>query len=478
MTFSMTSKPSPSSSSDVEEEEGGVPSASKRLRKNLEERPGSQSRESDSTGRAGGGVAAASLRVGGSNSSGGGGAGSSGNSGPVGVRGGSQGSKTNTGYQPSNRCLKEEWRVLNTSGLKHEAGGGKDGGRGGEEPSSSQGIEPAELASLQARLREREVELHYQRLENERFLRELQESVECPVCFSIPRAPPVPCCQNGHVICAKCKDKVEVCPTCRIPMVNCVSQVAATIIQKIQHPCDFKEAGCDARCDIGSIAVHEERCGFRLVRCPHWACDEQISLTGLTSHVISSECGDNYMAKPLPYQEEIEYTRALDDQDGNSFWRPSLLQSHNITFYLQIEKCGKNKQWYFYVQMEGSSSECERYETRISVCKFPASDRYSISYYGKVCPIDIKGAEELDQDGCGLNVRDAVMEKIFVVDTATNETSKEGEEMENGGGGTTTCGGRVQSGEKEEGEVGDHGEEGDGERFKFWVKVDIFRAAD
>jgi hypothetical protein len=38
---------------------------------------------------------------------------------------------------PFCRCLKEEWRVLNTSGLKHEAGG-KDGGRGGEEPSSSQ----------------------------------------------------------------------------------------------------------------------------------------------------------------------------------------------------------------------------------------------------------------------------------------------------------------------------------------------------
>jgi hypothetical protein len=32
------------------------------------------------------------------------------------------------------------------------------------------GIEPAELASLQARLREREVELHYQKLENERSL--------------------------------------------------------------------------------------------------------------------------------------------------------------------------------------------------------------------------------------------------------------------------------------------------------------------
>ena len=60
---------------------------------------------------------------------------------------------------------------------------------------------------------------------------------------------------------------------------------------------------------------------------------------------------------------------------------------------------------------------------------------------------------------------------------------QEGEEAEHGvGGGAARCGGggRSQSGEKEEGEVGDHGEEeeGDGERFKFWVKVDIFRAAD
>ena len=92
-----------------------------------------------------------------------------------------------------------------------------------DEPSSSQATEcttgldnvdhgdPAPLlASLQARLREREVELNQHRQEAESFLKELQESVECPVCFSIPRAPPVPCCQNGHVICSKCKDKVEV----------------------------------------------------------------------------------------------------------------------------------------------------------------------------------------------------------------------------------------------------------------------------
>ena len=102
------------------------------------------------------------------------------------------------------------------------------------------------------------------------------------------------------------------------------------------------------------------------------------------------------------------------------------------------------------------------------MCKFAASERHSIAYNGKVapilipacdrlqvCPIDIKGAEELDTAGCGLNVRDAVMEKIFVVDTAEEER------------------GRAKEGEKEEGEVGG---EGEGERFKFWVRVDLTKA--
>merc|ERR1719367_482152 len=163
-----------------------------------------------------------------------------------------------------------------------------------DEPSSSHCNDPAaapqlELSRLQAQLVEREQQLEQQRSEAETFLRELQESVMCPVCLSIPRQPPVPCCQNGHVICIKCKERVEVCPTCRVTMTNCVSQVAATIIQRIQHPCDWRDAGCPERCDINTIHGHEERCGFRQVRCPHWACDEQTALTDLTNHVISAE---------------------------------------------------------------------------------------------------------------------------------------------------------------------------------------------
>ena len=87
----------------------------------------------------------------------------------------------------------------------------------------------------------------------------------------------------------------------------------------------------------------------------------------------------------------------------------------------------------------------------------------------------LSGAEELDQGGCGLSVRDAVMERIFTVDTAIENpvtNVKEAGSSSARGGSAGHSG--AMGGEKEEGEVGDHGEEGEGERYKFWVKVDIF----
>ena len=80
----------------------------------------------------------------------------------------------------------------------------------------------------------------------------------------------------------------------------------------------------------------------------------------------------------------------------------------------------------------------------------------------------VAGADELDAAGCGLNVRDAVMEKIFVVDTSS------GEGEVGGRGGSSN----VASMEKEEGEVGEGGEEGEGDRYKFWVKVDLSKWTD
>ena len=60
------------------------------------------------------------------------------------------------------------------------------------------------------------------------------------------------------------------------------------------------------------------------------------------------------------------------------------------------------------------------------------------------------------------------MEKIFVVDSSNGEACIEGAARSGAGASSS-------SSEKEEGEVGEAGE---GERYKFWVKVDIVKVAD
>ena len=137
------------------------------------------------------------------------------------------------------------------------------------------------------------------------------------------------------------------------------------------------------------------------------------------------------------------YTQALNDEEGNGFWKPSLLQFDGITFYLQVEKCGRSKNWYFYIQMEGSQKDAEKYNTIIKVSKNLKSEKNSIVYNGTVSPIDIKGASEVEASGGGLNIRDAAMEKIFDVNVESDDENDNNDEEKDG--------------------------------FKFWVDVDIYK---
>lgn len=146
-----------------------------------------------------------------------------------------------------------------------------------EEPSSSDHIE----IDLRRELEETKKELAKSIEKYDNLVGDLKDAVECRVCYSIPRRPPVLCCRNGHPLCQRCRSKCETtaCPTCRTPKTDCVSQTAAIIIQKIEHFCEFRDEGCTVRAYLNEIAKHEERCPFRLVRCPHWACDEQITVS-------------------------------------------------------------------------------------------------------------------------------------------------------------------------------------------------------
>merc|ERR1719234_1484269 len=69
-----------------------------------------------------------------------------------------------------------------------------------------------------------ELERKMTKVEDEklRFEEKLRKLVECPVCLTLPRIGPVPCCANEHLVCSPCLEKLRGedmmdCPTCREP---------------------------------------------------------------------------------------------------------------------------------------------------------------------------------------------------------------------------------------------------------------------
>ena len=46
-------------------------------------------------------------------------------------------------------------------------------------------------------------------------LEDLRRALECPVCLETPKAGPLYQCENGHILCSECIEKVQQCPQCR-----------------------------------------------------------------------------------------------------------------------------------------------------------------------------------------------------------------------------------------------------------------------
>ncbi len=42
----------------------------------------------------------------------------------------------------------------------------------------------------------------------------LTATLECPVCLEVPRVGPISQCDNGHLLCKDCRQKMSDCPVC------------------------------------------------------------------------------------------------------------------------------------------------------------------------------------------------------------------------------------------------------------------------
>ena len=94
----------------------------------------------------------------------------------------------------------------------------------------------------------------------------LAASLECPVCFNVPRDLPIPQCPSGHIVCNECRRSLSECPTCRRRLfANNNSSIAAFLIDHIPHKCKFNEFGCEHKGLLSDLKIHEKKCPERTV---------------------------------------------------------------------------------------------------------------------------------------------------------------------------------------------------------------------
>lgn len=140
------------------------------------------------------------------------------------------------------------------------------------------------------------------------FQVKVEEIIECPVCFNIPRELPVPSCRAGHIVCRPCKKEMRLCPTCRHSL-NYTNTIVGNLAQLAEHKCSFRVFNCNVVTNIHDIIIHEKNCPERLVNCPFRECNKSIQLKKFEDHTVDEHC-----AVDLDRLNEYHYEAGLGVQ--------------------------------------------------------------------------------------------------------------------------------------------------------------------
>ncbi|XP_052844472.1 probable E3 ubiquitin-protein ligase sinah [Drosophila gunungcola] len=157
--------------------------------------------------------------------------------------------------------------------------------------------------------------------------------LECPVCFGYIM-PPIMQCSCGHLICATCRQKVSLCPVCRVSMTNIRSLAMEKVASKLIFPCKHSHSGCLARLSYAEKRSHEEDCDCRPYFCPYPddKCVWQGPLSAVYQHLVSTH--ENVITME---GNDIIFLATNVNLEGALDW--TMVQScHGRHFLLSLEK--------------------------------------------------------------------------------------------------------------------------------------------
>jgi len=246
----------------------------------------------------------------------------------------------------------------------------------------------------------------------------LKKTVECPICFEVPRKGPVFTCPNGHLVCQKCKR--DSCPVCREAMGDSKSLVAVAVIEKILHDCKFVE--CEEKLSLNKIEEHEKICKHRVVSCPYYLiCVQSVSLSKLLSHLETGCCFNKTPIEVNGYGSSTAILYSLNPSKSQMLevrlqapllhWTVRTYRFEGHFFALTVNKSGDY--WQFVIVMFESPELCSEYNIEMQVYESNSSPdkRLSVKTCCHPCSIDQTFAK---QEGFGLIVHHEFMKEMML----------------------------------------------------------------
>ena len=240
---------------------------------------------------------------------------------------------------------------------------------------------------------------------------QVEESLECPVCYRIPRELPIPSCVAGHIVCQPCRSKVTECPTCRGKFNSNTSNLAAKLILVASHKCKFNFYGCEMKMKLEEIIQHEKVCPERTIYCP--VCKEETQMKTFGKHAVEKKCADKpfeCFSEDYTDDECVVYTSQYLDNfwwDGVKPLKDSVMMKptdanwkmrhisymHGFAFFLTFSFSASKHSFFISLMLPRDVETASKFTAKLSIKEEdnsgpPNLDPRSLTYVGPVLSIE------------------------------------------------------------------------------------------
>ncbi len=167
--------------------------------------------------------------------------------------------------------------------------------------------------------------------DSRQVLKTIKSHLECKICFD-NMIGYVWQCSNGHVICATCQKKCQVCPYCK-ERITSRNLVLEEILSDYIVQCPF--LGCKHKCKNKSMLFHKKRCVFAPQPCKYCPSLLQPTNDAFINHMKDEHKGTCHVIEE-GQKYQCLYTFVDADLQSNLQWGIKCFLVKDILYALEV----------------------------------------------------------------------------------------------------------------------------------------------